>query len=292
MKNPGGTLGWAVPVLLLALAPVASAVEASGSSIDGGGVFAKYPVDGVPLLKYFFFQFTDGDDHNIQAISVQPASPVPDPCFDCYPTPEGQIFVTLQDEDRDDPYGFQIQHVDVPVGVRRRIADYCTDTCRLPLVRPARDSVFVIVGFSFFYPGADHHIQRIGLWEEDGEVVVHFRDETGDDQFRFELEYVYLPPSMVPKRGNVSGVNASGSAVAHVDLGPVATGPTVLRGFDFLFRPELDVGLTYDQELHTFGIRTRDNKIEVIFWNDDFDLFDWGVDWGAVKVSVLDPPRR
>ena len=149
--------------------------------------------------------------------------------------------------------------------------------------------MFVLVGFSFFFPGEDHQIQRIGLWEENGELVVHYTDETGDDLFRFDVEFVYLPSVMVPKRGNVSGVEANGSAVAAVDLGPVA-GQTVIRGFDFVFRPELDVGLNYDQEIRTFGIRTPGNKIEVTCADNENDLFDWGVDWGALKISVLDPP--
>ena len=122
-----GALCSAALLLFWAHIPAASAVEVSGFS-KGGGSFQPYKVNGVPMLDSFFFQFTDGDDHNVQAIAVEPASPVPNPCFDCSNVPPGMIFVTLQDEDRDDPFFFDVSHVDVPVGIRQRVSDYCEAT--------------------------------------------------------------------------------------------------------------------------------------------------------------------
>jgi len=270
--------------------PAASAAEVTGLSEDGDALRA-YPVNGVPLLDSFLLQFSDNDDHNVQALTVWPGSPIPGSCLDCGQVTPGSIFLSLRDDDSREPFFFQVSHVDVPVGVRQRISAVCVVTCRLPLDKPARDSVFVLVGFSFNFMGVDHEIQRIGLWEENGEMVVHYRDETGDDQFRIDAEFVFLPPAMVPKRGNVSGIKASEAATVTVNLGPVASGPTVIRGFDFVFRPELDFGVVHNEEIRKIGIRTPGNMIEVICADNENDLFDWGVDWGALKIPVLDPPR-
>src|SRR5262245_14027057 len=73
----------------------AQAAEIMGIDQDGGGIFQTYTVNGVPLLDSFYFRFTGGD-HNVQAVAAQPASPVPDPCFDCSGVPAGKIFLTLQ----------------------------------------------------------------------------------------------------------------------------------------------------------------------------------------------------
>lgn len=290
--------------LAVASIPSASAAEAIGFVKDGGGTFVSYEVNGVPLLDSFYFLFTDFEDRNIQAISVQPASPVADPCFDCSPVPAGKMFLTFQDEEGDESYFFHVSHVELPAPVlRHRDSDYCRKTCSHLLDAKPRDSVFVIVGFSFFYPGRDHHIERIGIWEENGVLEVFFHDDKlhgDDDLFRYELEYVYLPASMVARQGNASGNGAVGSDSATLPFqlpgqvpGPI--GPTVLRGFDFVFHGELDVGLTYDQEIREIGVRTPGNKVEVFFANEELDLFDWGVDWAALaNVPVFDPgaPRR
>ena len=267
----------------------ASAAEVTGYA-KGGGTFQPYEISGVPLLDSFFFRYTGGERH-VQAITVEPASLIPNPNPQGSDVPAGKIFLTLQDEGRDDEYFYRVSHASVPEGVfRHRTFDFCKITCRQWLNRPSRDSVFVITAFSFFFPGADHHLKRVGLWEENGELVVHFADDESAHLFRYDLEYVYLPRSMIPITGHVSGVEARGAASATIDLGPVMTGPTVLRGFDLVFRPELDWGIVEDQEIKDIGVRTPGNRIEVFFANEETDRFDWGVDWGALaRLPVVDP---
>ena len=274
----------------------ASAAEIEDFDHTGGGTFRSYPVNGLPLLDSFYFRFADGDERNIQSIQIELASPIPNPCFECGPVPAGQMFVSFQDDTEDDPYFFQISHAELPVPIlRHRTAGYCKATCKTLLDAHNRGDVFVIVGFGFTYVGErDHHIQRVGLWEQDGVLEVHYRDENDDNLFRFDLEYVWLPAQFMARRGNASGVEAKGSAGVKIDLGPVAVGPTVLRGFDFVFLPELDIGLTYDQEIREIGVRTPGDRIEVYLDNGEQDRFDWGVDWGAlalVPTTQPDPPR-
>jgi len=298
----------AIYVLVLTFAgaclSTASAAEVTG--IAKGGTFQPYLINGVPLLDSFYFRFAV-HEMDVQAISVQPASPIPDPCYECSDVPAGQIFLTIQDnkvdEDRgddEDEYFYRVSHADLPASVfRHRTSDYCRNTCGQWLNRPSRDSVFVITGFSFFFPAGDHHLKRVAIWEENGVLTVHFTDDNGTDHadlFRYELEYVYLPPEMIPIRGHVSGVGARGGARATIDLGPVLTGPTVLRGFDLIFQKEvIDWGDDKeDQEIREIGVRTPGNRVEVFFSNDRQSAFDWGVDWGALSrlpVIFPTPPR-
>src|SRR5688572_19159835 len=298
MASRAGTrIGACGIVLSLAAACLPStvlAVEVTGLA-RGGGTFQPYEISGVPVLDSFYFRYTGGKRH-VQAVGVETASPIPNPNPQGSNVPAGQIFLTLQDKESDDEYFYRVSHASVPEGVfRHRTFDFCRKTCRQWLNRPARDSVFVITAFQFFFPGTDHHLKRVGLWEENGELVVHFADQHGDDLFRYDLEYVYLPPSMIPIRGHASGVEARGAVSTEIDLGPLATGPTVLRGFDLVVRPELQIGIVEDQEIEEIGVRTPGNRIEVYYSNSDADhRFDWGVDWGALSrlpVVTPEPPR-
>lgn len=274
--------------LLVTVARDARAIEIMG--IADSGTFEPYPINGVPLMEAFYIRYTSGDEH-VQALAVEPASPVPNPSPESSNVPAGQVFLTLQDDGRDDEIYFKVEHADVPDAlVRRKTFDFCKGSCTLPLERPAADHVFVIIGFSFFFPGTDHHIRRIGLWEQDGSVHAHFADENGDDTFKFELEYAYLPPQMVARSGHESGDNILGGERRPVDICP-ARGPIVIRGFDFEFRPHSCwlVSTCQDQHLREIGVLTPGPNIEVYFSDKSpdsaGDRFNWGVDW-AVLANV------
>jgi hypothetical protein len=290
MKIPG--LGAAALLIAGAFVTPASAAELEG--IAETTTFREYPITGVPLLDSFYFRFIE-HDHHIEAIGVKPASPIPDPCYECAEVPPGLMEVSFHDEGRDDNYYFRISHAELPANVlRHRISGYCNKTCTELLDPHPRDSVFVITGFTFYFIGGDQRLNRVGLWEDNGQLVVHFRDDDGKELFRYDLEYVYLPPAMIPIRGHVEGVNARGGVSVPIDLGPVAMGPTVLRGFDLVFRPG-----DKDQNIWEIGVRTPGKTIEVFFSSDEhaenWGQFDWGVDWGALsRIPVFDPgpPRR
>lgn len=277
---------------VLAASPMgASAADASGFST--AGTFQPYPVAGVPLLESFYMRYTSGDNH-VEAVAVEPASPIPDPSPESSAVPSGQIFITLQDNDRDDQIFYQVEHAEVPAtGVqRRKTFDFCRKTCSWQLDRPSPDHVFVIVGFSFFFPADDHHLRRIGLWEQDGVLHAHFKDEDdsdSDDVYKFELEYAYLPPAMVARLGHSSGNDVVGGG----ERKPIdACGPAsriVIRGFDFEFRPVSCYlfSTCQDQHIRELGVLTPGNYVEVYFGDkspySDGDKFNWGVDWAVLS---------
>jgi len=285
--------------LTLAGAYLSTASAAEVTGFARGETSQPYPINGVPLLDSFHFRFFQ-HEMNVEDVVVLPASPIP-PCNGCLDVPEGQIILGIFDHlatlEEEDEYFFRISHADLPASVfRHRISEICRGSCGQWLNRPSRDSVFVITGFRFHFTHGDHHLKRVAIWEENGALTVHFADDNGDDQFRYELEYVYLPPEMIPIRGHVAGVGARGSARATIDLGPVTPGPTVLRGFDLIFQKEVnDWGDDKeDQEIREIGVRTPANRVEVFFANDKGSAFDWGVDWGALSrlpIFVPNPPR-
>lgn len=283
-------------VAALALLPLdARPIEIMGHA--HGGTFQAYPVAGVPLLDSFYIRYTSGDNH-VGALAVEPASPIANPYPQSANVPAGEIFLTLQDDSRDDEIFYKIEHAVVPDGVhRRKTYDFCRGSCIRALDRPTRDAVFVITGFSFFFPAGDHHLRRVGLWEEGDGVHVHFADEDAgdpDDVFLFELEYVYLPAAMIAKLGHASGNGAKGGERQPVDVCPAA-GPIVVRGFDFEFQPH-SCSLFFtcqDQHIREIGVLTPGNNIEVYYAdkNPDSagDKFNWGVDWAALADAPSPP---
>lgn len=284
-------LGLGLAVLCL-YSPRAAAIEILGYA--DSGTFQPYPINGAPLLEAFYIRYNSGDNH-IESYAVEPASPAPNPSPQSSNVPAGQIFLTLQDKDRDDKIFYKVEHADVPDAlIRSKTFDFCRGSCRLPLDRPSRDHVFVIIGFSFFFPGDDHHLRRIGLWEENGEVHAHYADENGDDLFKFELEYVYLPPAMVAKTGHESGNGVLGGERRPIDVCP-APGPVVIRGFDFEFHSySCYLVLTcQDQHIREIGVLTPGHNLEVYYSdrNPDSsgDKFNWGVDWAALASAPPSP---
>jgi len=252
-------------------------------------VFRDYPVSGIPLLDSFYFRYTH-KDHHIQAIGIDPASPLPPPSPQISAVPAGQINLTFMDKNRDDEYFYEVSHATTNfAGIERhKIMDFCRGTiCKARLPRPSPQHVFVIIGFGFFFPGGDHHIKRIGLWEDAGELNAHFEDQWADDLYRYELEYAYLPPAAVALVGKTDFRDARGGASATIDLGLRPVGPTVLRGFDVLFGTT-GLYVATDNHLREFGIKTPGNKIEVYYSdknpNSREDRFIWRVEWAALRL--------
>lgn len=280
-------------LLMMQLPGMALSTEVSGYSA-GGGVFTAYPISGVPVLDSFYFRYTNAD-HHVQAIAVDPASPIPNPSAETANTPAGQIFLTLQDHNRDDEFFYSVKHATVPTGVyRQKTYDFCKKSCSQWLSPPSSRHVFVITGFTLSFPGTDHHLRRVAIAEQGGELTVHFADGNGDDLFKYEIEYVYLPPEMIAKMGHEEGKKALGGETRDIDLGLLPTGSTIIRGFDFEFLPDLDVGITQDQHIRDIGVRTPGSKIEVYYGdkeiNDGGDRFDWSVDWAALSVTRQSQP--
>ncbi len=272
-------------LLLLAMffcsANAAEFVGVQGFSKDAL-VERDYPVDGTPLLDSFYFNFT-GTDHHIQAIRVKPASPVPDPSPESSEPSPGRIHLIYKDKSYGRDYFYNVSHFDhLNSDIRRdKIFDFCEGSCIRGLQKPFGDYVFVITGFSFFFPGTDHHIDEMEIIENNGNVKVSYNDKNNDDLFKFELEYSYVPRHLIQRMGTVGRSNVKGG-----DSNNISSGDSVIRGFKLNFRSK-------DHEIKDIGVMTRPGKVEVFYGdkNQD-DRFDWTVRWATLGTPVEEPPEE
>lgn len=253
----------------LSLASTASAQSASGFS-GGGFVNPAFGVDGVPLMKSFYFKY-ENDDHHIRAIEVQPHNPS-----------LGRIALNYQDQNGDDDYFYNI--VSQPYYGRifqrstERIA--CKGQCTLPIARPGDPAnwTFVIRGFYIYFHGDDHHIDRISLTEANGVVTAAFNDKNDDDTFWWELDYAYIPNDRFTQRGVSSGSGAGGARSV------IPPGLAVLRGFTFDFSSD-------DHHIRDIGVWMAGGGNLDVFYGDKNgdDTFTWAVRYGILG-SMFEPP--
>jgi hypothetical protein len=142
---------------------------------------------------------------------------------------------------------------------------------------PLSDFVFVLLGFQLAFRAVDHHINEVGILENDGEVTVHFADQNFDDTFLFRLRYAYVPIDLLSRLGELRGTRERSFARRFIE-----SGNSVIRGFHFDFKPYFTSG--EDHHIKQIGVLTPDGRVEVAYadQNDD-DGFDWVVRYGILS---------
>jgi hypothetical protein len=268
-----------------------------------GYVNPLYPgVDGgVPLLSSFYFRFNlsghpEPVDNHIHSIRVLPAGTPQDltpwaglPLDVAEP---GTIGLAYQDKDEDDSrkdhYFYKTAHVIQPFQSARRfqIRDIgCTGKCEILLPQPPgphstiNKPVFVLVGFYLFFTGGrDHHIDELGLFEEEGKLTVAFNDKNDDDVFVYVVDYALV--SRIGQNVHVGEDSGSAKGSAHV---PVSRGAKVIRGFHFDFTEK-------DHHIREIGVLTGNENLEVYYGDENGDdRFRWRVLWADISPDVVDP---
>ncbi len=151
---------------------------------------------GSPLMDAFYFRFgpplgqSSSEDHHIQIILVKPQDPS-----------ASQLTVSYSNDGQDETYSYIVPFHQRRGGTRAQLADVgCAKTCVRELRRPRPDDIFVIVGFQVFFTGDDHHLERVAVLENDGTVTIAFHDD-GRRTFRYALDYVYLPRTLIRDLG-------------------------------------------------------------------------------------------
>ena len=249
--------------------------------------------DGVPLLSTFYFRFekkdsSEGVDNHINAIMVLPAGAAEDASPNAE-TPlqivgSRKIRLMYQDAEADaakDRYFYRMAHSVRPFSSARRfqIRDIgCQGECKRDLpppqvVHPSADrGVFVLVGFQLYFTGGrDHHIDKIAIFEEDGNLTVRLNDRHNDDDddspvFAYLVDYAWVSRHSQ----NVHLAKESGSA----------RGLKVIRGFEFDF-------VSGDHHLREVGVLMNNENLEVYYGDKNGDdLFEWTVHWA--KITPID----
>lgn len=275
-----------------------------------GFIVRDYPgtETGVPLLSSFYFRFEKENgsrpvDNHLHSIRVLPGGRSEDlsPNADLNPAQvdNGKIELTYMDRDGDDAkdrYFYKVAHKTLTTGARRfQFRDVgCTNKCEQILPPPPAGgpldtfgSVFVLVGFHIFFTGGrDHHIDKIGVYEEHGKLIVEFNDKLRDSGifdddldpvFGYVVDYAWVKrrPGLNIVLGEESGSTSGG---ARVSLPP---GPKVIRGFRFDFR-------TDDHHSREIGVVTSNEKLEVYYSDQNADdPFRWKVRWASIGGQVI-----
>jgi hypothetical protein len=148
----------------------------------------------------------------------------------------------------------------------------------LPLEPPPR-TVFVLRGFRIGWQDGDHHVQRIAIVENLGELTVAL--EGGGSAFPFvssqvfevEVDYAYLPRDMVRRRWESRG-ESSGEFAEEL----IMRGTSVLAGFDLRFTNK-------DHHIRELGVWTPDDGRIQVFYSDQNadDPFVWSVQWVVLE---------
>jgi hypothetical protein len=261
----------AAAALLLALPTVSWAQAIGVEGIDDGGlVDRQYSHTGTLLLDTFDFLFEDSDHHLTQILIA--------PDF----STNGNLRLGYHDQNLDDDYFYRIRHEivnDLRVQRFTRSLDICDGgSCTISLSKPAGDFVFVLTGFQLSYQsGIDHHVDEVGLLENNGNLTVYLNDENDDDLFLYSLQWAWVPRDLFSTLGTSSGTRERGFASRSI-----TPGRSVIRGFRFNFQPYFTSG--DDHHIKRISVYTQNNAVDVDFHDVNADDgFDWEVRWGILN---------
>lgn len=265
--------------LLCAIAVLSFTTSGFGQAVEGFGkglIDLSYPHANTQLLDSFFFQYVEGTnlgsqvDHHLTQILFLPDFT------------RGKVRIGFHDKNSDDRYYYKLSHVEVNdprVRQYTRSLDICNrGKCTVTVERPAGDYVFVLVGLQLAYRGVDHHVDEIGITENNGAITVFFNDDNDDDLFVWSAKYAYVPADLFSSRNVTSGTRARRGTRRTIPAGK-----SVIRGFKFNFEPYFTSG--GDHHLRSVGVLTHDDGRLEVWYNDknEDDGFDWEVHWGILR---------
>lgn len=249
---------------------VSTVVLAEG--IDDGGLADSSYATGDLLLRSFDFMYQSEDHHlgGVVALTEFPGN---------------NLRIGFFDQNRDDDYFFRVSHHDALDSRIQRVdrgLDICVTTsgrCTVPITRPPGDVVFVLTGFEISYQtGIDHHLDEIGLLENNGQLTVIYNDASDNKTFLWRVQFAWVPGDLFTGRGTVSGIADSGGAER---VTPVS-GKGVIRGFQFNFEPHFTPGA--DHHIKRMALYMLNDRVSVLYHdrNSD-DGYDWLVRWGRLE---------
>lgn len=253
-------LGKTTSAFLLFLVPqlASAATYASGSA---KGTDAKpITVPGWPGLQTVEFRFSS-QDHHILRLGAY--------------LDQGKVHTQFRDNNPDDYYSWKVGYESIqgPGIISGSAFNSCDGgECVSLTERPPGDYVFVISGFTFSYLGFDHHIDRVMVWENQGQLRVRFADKNNDDKYQYSVQYVWVP------RSKVSQVVARSGSGKREALAAIPRGKAVISGFSFDFAND-------DHHIRNFGLSAIDGNLKVGFGDKNGDdLFRYNV-----AVAILKP---
>jgi len=277
--------------------------EGFAQPFDADGQVYGHFGNHIPALRSFYLGWdvgdADPDDHHVALLQVLAGGQSTDlsPNADLAPSqiPDGRLHVALQDaHPGGEKFFYRVSHsvFNIPGARRFQIRDVgCVGECVRTLPPPVtgtglppgpQSPLLVLVGFKLFFTGgADHHLDRVGVWFRDHDLHVALRDKNGDDTFGYLVDFAVIPRVGLSVSTGTQHGRASGGQSVHFPT-PSQTS-FALTGWAFNFVNE-------DHHIRDLGIdRQGDNFIVFYADRNGDDQFDWRVEWAHIGPQVLAP---
>ena len=187
----------------------------------------------IPAIEHFDFEY-EKDDHHMKRFFFYPprAEDVPEP---------GTEFIHVglwNNSPSFFDYDVGARYLVVPSSIFSQGSNEyrtatsrsaCRGSCSVILDKPkgGEGFVFVLSSFDFDFLGDDHHIDTIGIRENNGTLTVEYNDHNNNDPFAFTVNYAYLPSDMVNNTATVGQTGVEGFGLVTTGM----SGDVVLAGF-------------------------------------------------------------
>jgi hypothetical protein len=296
-------------VFTIGLPQRAAAQDATGTTaFEGGTIDIAYPYVGAPLLSGFALQFEpqkhcgflgffchrQNVDKKVRTIELTPSA-----------VGFGRLRITFRDDTADDDFRYSVRHHSFGAPDRRtyRASGLCAlngpngvempRPCQLSLTGSSairQNGVFVLVGFKIEYHYRDDSLSRIGIRQENGNVLVDFGDATPPGYayhaYYAQVDYAWVPRIALGAVGSSRGTvrDQSGTAMPN----DIPSGPIVLRGFDLRFTDGRG------RNLNRIAVLTPDGPSRgAVAFGDKHptEPFDWNVEWAILGSRLVAPDR-
>jgi hypothetical protein len=286
-----------------------SVVQAEGFAVpfdEDGQPYPQFGETRFPALHSFYLGWDVGDntpgDREVTLIQVlaggESEDLSPDAALEPAKIPDGRLEVALQDAHASgEEFFYRVSHalLTTPGARRFQIRDVgCVGQCvrRLPSevggggpIPPSESPLIALVGFKLFFTGgADHHLDRVGVWFRGDELHVALRDKNGDDTFGYLVDFVVLPRMSLNVTTGIQRGRASGGQRVHFPT-PLKT-DFLLTGWAVNFVGDVD------HEIRDLGVDRRGDDFTVFYSDKNADdRFDWRVEWAHVGPLVVHPAQ-
>jgi hypothetical protein len=235
--------------------------------VTTGYVIEDYPIDGrTPLLSWFDFGYVFSD-HHLRQMFVRPMS-------------NDTIHLSYMDDDGEDTIGYSVGHWALDGVPWRSVSGSCPEVaCKVQLGNIPADSEFVLIGFSVWFKNSDHHLRRLLIQENDGELTVWLGDKNSDDPVGFRVDFSWVPQDEIVATGQWG--DGDTESIFAPD-GEIPDGPIVLRGFSANY---------IDLDHHVTRFAVYPDQISLYDKNRD-DAMRGSVRWAQLRTwrNPFDPP--
>lgn len=218
-------------------------------------------LDELPLLDHFDLSFERNDHHLLEIVAFPP-------------TESGSGFVNLAD-DSSSTYRYSLdwrllspQLAPLTISSASGECGGRKCTAQLEHHQGNNGGVFVLVGFRMSFD-SDHHIDVIGVRENNDVLTVEFSDKNGDDDFEWYVEFAYIPPNQVNDTATVGNRSVQGEDSDATGMNP----DVVIAGFRFDFDKD-------DHHIRDIAVDARQGHTVSVKYNDknSDDDYTWLVD--------------